>query len=79
MSDETEELREKLKVVTAERNKYHSELTDLKIHQLRIDVDDHEVRIRPLESGQVKANTIYALFAGNGLLSLIALFKIFLP
>lgn len=74
---ELEETKEKLKEVIAERNKYHAALTDLRLEIMEADIKDHEARIRPLEDGQIKANTIYALFAGNGLLSAIALFKIF--
>jgi len=77
MSDTETQLREELKAVTAERNKYHAELTDLRLKALEERAEDHEARIRPLESGLVKANTIYALIFGNGILSLIALYKIF--
>ena len=72
------DLEGQLTAVTAERNRYHAELVDIRLKNLEDILKDHERRIRPLEDGQVKANTIYALFAGNGILSLIALFKIFL-
>lgn len=71
------ELESQLAAVTAERDKYHTALVDLRLTALEEGHADHEKRLRPVEAGQVKANTIYALFAGNGLLSLIALFKIF--
>lgn len=71
------DLKTQLESITAERNHLHAELTDLKLQQLRQDVDDHERRIRPLEAGQIKANIIYGLFGGNTLLSFIALVKIF--
>jgi len=77
MHQSPEDLEKELEQVKAERNKYHAELTDLKLAQLSKDIADHEARIRPLEAGQVKANTIYTLFAGNSLLSIIALVKIF--
>ncbi len=70
-------LREELKAVIAERNKYHAAYTDLRLKNIETIQADHECRIRPLEEGQVKANVIYSLFIGNGLLSIIALFKVF--
>lgn len=78
-NDETAELRHQLAEVTAERNKYHAQLVDERLGHLERNLLDHEERIRPLETGQIKANTIYTLFAGNGLLSIIALIKIFNP
>ena len=71
------ELEAQLASVTTERNKYHAALVDLRLTTAEEVLKDHEKRLRPLEESQVKANTIYALFAGNGILSLIALFKIF--
>jgi len=73
------DLEAQVTAVTAERNRYHAELVDLRLDALEKGHADHENRLRPVEAGQVKANTIYALFAGNGMLSLIALFKIFMP
>ena len=78
MTDSIEELQERLREVTQERNKYHAELVDMRLTRIEARQEDHEKRIRPLEDGQVKANTIYALFVGNGLLSIIALLKVFL-
>lgn len=77
MHQSPEELEKELADVKAERNKYHAELTDLRLKILEGGFQDHENRIRPLEAGQIKANTIYGLFAGNSLLSIIALVKIF--
>jgi uncharacterized coiled-coil DUF342 family protein len=78
MSDKSlEQLAAELEEVRAERNKYHAQLTDFRLSALEKRTDDHETRIKPLEVGQVKANTIYTLFAGNSLLSIIALIKIF--
>lgn len=86
MDELVQQLQEQLKIITAERNKYHAELTDLRIKQIETDVQDLKTadqeinkRIRPLEDGLIKANTIYALFAGNGLLSFIAIIKVFNP
>ncbi len=86
MADEAEALRRhaidleaQVATVTAERNKYHAALVDLRLDTLEKGHADHENRLRPVEAGQVKANTIYALIAGNGMLSAIALFKIFMP
>lgn len=72
-----EELENELNEVKAERNRYHAALVDLRLTSIENRQTDHENRIRPLEEGQVKANTIYTLFAGNSLLSIIALVKIF--
>jgi hypothetical protein len=74
--DETE-LKEQLKTITAERNQYHAALVDLRLKNVEDKQTDHENRIRPLEEGQVKANVIYSLFVGNGLLSIVALIKVF--
>lgn len=73
----SKDLETQIAAVTAERNRYHAELVDLRLTNLEKGHADHEERLRPVEAGQIKANTIYALFAGNGILSLIALFKIF--
>lgn len=75
--DEIEELKIKLATVTKERNLYHDQLVDIRLNDLEKITVDHEARIRILQDGQVKSNTIYALFAGNGLLSIIAIFKLF--
>jgi len=75
--DDLENLRHKLEITTSERDEYHSALIDQRLANIELAVKDHELRIRPLEDGQIKSNTIYALFAGNGLLSVIALFKLF--
>lgn len=72
-----EELEEELAQTRAERNRYHAQLTDFRLQALETTTKDHETRIRPLEDGQIKANVIYSLFAGNSLLSIIALVKIF--
>jgi hypothetical protein len=72
-----EELENELAEVKLERNKYHAALVDLRLCHIEATQTDHEKRIRPLEEGQVKANVIYSLFAGNSLLSIIALVKIF--
>jgi hypothetical protein len=71
------ELVERLKIVTTERNKYHAELTDLKLTTLRKDVDDHETRLRSVETTSTRSNVIFALSSGGGLISIIALLKMF--
>jgi predicted Zn-dependent protease len=75
---EENELRDQLKAVTAERNQYHAALVDLRLKNVEEKQADHECRLRPLEEGQVKANVIYSLFVGNGLLSIFALVKVFM-
>lgn len=70
-----EELQNKLKEVIAERNRYHAELTDIKLKQLRTDVDDHETRIRTLETIATRSNVLYALATGGGLISIVTLVK----
>lgn len=74
---ETDELREQLRAVTRERNEYHAQLTDLRLHTLEANHLDHEDRIRSVEGVAIKFNTLYAMFAGNGLMSIIILFKLF--
>jgi peptidoglycan hydrolase CwlO-like protein len=74
---EAEELRDQLKAVTAERNKYHAELTDLRLKKIEDRQTDHEDRIRSMETIGTRFNTIYAMFAGNSLMSIIALIKLF--
>ena len=77
MTDEISELKERLKNVTAERNKYHAELTDLRLKSLEEGRDDHEGRLRAVETIGTRFNTLYAMFAGNSLMSIIALVKLF--
>jgi len=79
MSDELIEAKAEAARYKKERDDLHNENIELKLSMLRTDVDDHEKRIRPLEAGQVKSNTIYALFAGNGILTIVALLKVFNP
>lgn len=74
---EAEELREQLKNITAERNKYHAELTDLRLKKIENMQIDHEDRLRGLETIGTRFNTIYALFAGNALLSIVTLVRMF--
>lgn len=74
---EAEELREQLKNITAERNKYHAELTDLRLKKIEDMQIDHEDRLRGLETIGTRFNTIYALFAGNALLSIVTLVRMF--
>jgi hypothetical protein len=71
------ELREQLQAVTAERNKYHAELTDLRLKNIEEVQLDHEARLRSVETIGTRFNTLYAMFAGNGILSIIALVKLF--
>ena len=70
-------LREQLKIVTAERNSYHAALTDLRLQKIEESQKDHEERIRDAETIGTRFNTIYAMFFGNALLSIIALFRLF--
>lgn len=75
---DTDELQHELENVRKERDSLRTALIELRVASLEQLTKDHEKRLRPLEDGQVKANTIYALFVGNGLLSIIALAEIFL-
>lgn len=93
MNETEAELREKLKAMTAERDQYYQAYNDLRLSNLEGDIIDLKNEnaqlkasdakiielIRPIQDAQIKANTIYTLFSVNGLLSLIALFKIFIP
>lgn len=74
---EADQLRDELKTVIAERNKYHAELTDLKLAQLRADVDDHEKRLRIVEIITTRSNVLYALATGGGLISIVTLIQTF--
>ncbi len=74
---EADLLRDELKTVIAERNKYHAELTDLKLAQLRADVNDHEKRLRAVETISTRSNVLYALATGGGLISIITLIQTF--
>lgn len=74
---EIHQLKEKLSTVTAERNQLHAALTDTRLTALENNDKDKEVRIRVLEGIGTRFNTIYALFAGNGLMSVIILVKLF--
>ena len=79
MSD-TERIRlleEELDATRAERNKYHAALTDRRLDSLEKRDEDKEKRIRSLEDIGTRFNTVYYLFAGNGLMSIIILFKLF--
>jgi len=69
------ELREQLKQVTAERNKYHAELTDLRLKKIEDRQDDHENRIRAVETISTRSNVLYALATGGGLISIITLIR----
>jgi hypothetical protein len=71
------ELRAQLQAVTTERNKYHAELTDLRLKNIEEVQLDHEARLRSVETIGTRFNTLYAMFAGNGILSIIALVKLF--
>lgn len=80
------DLREKLKAMTAERDQYYQAYNDLRLSNMEGDIIELKKghvelinTIRPIQDAQIKANTIYTLFSVNGLLSLIALFKIFIP
>ena len=73
---ELEELRSQLKEVTVERNSLHAQLTDVRLKMLEIKLEDHETRMRTQEQIGTKVN--YLLF-GNGILSLFAIYKIFMP
>jgi hypothetical protein len=73
----SDDLQHKLEEAIAERDRYHAELIDMRLRAIEKVQSEHEKRIRPLEDGQIKAAAIYSLFAGNSLLSIIALVKIF--
>lgn len=77
MTTDVDELREQLKEVTIERNRYHAELVDLRLNSLETKHSDHEKRLRDVESIGTRFNTIYAMFFGNSLMSVIALIKLF--
>lgn len=77
------ELIEQLKVVTAERNKYHAELTDLRLSNIetKLDatngrIDDHEERLRSQETIGTRFNTVYALFGVNAIITLFLKFAV---
>lgn len=83
MTAEEQALREQLKAVTAERNKYHAELTDLRLHNIEASlnntnerIDDHEDRIRVQETIGTRFNTVYALFGANVLVALLLKFAV---
>ena len=80
---EAEELRQQLKAVTAERNKYHAELTDLRLHNIETSlaatntrIDDHEERLRSQETIGTRFNTVYALFGVNTIVALLLKFAV---
>lgn len=75
---EVEQLKEELKDARGERDKYHNALVDLRLVNIELAIVDFKLRLRPLEDGLIKSNTIYTLFAGNGILSIIVLIKLFL-
>lgn len=80
MSDEEikiHTLQETVAHLTAERNQLHASLTDHRLHALEKMGEDHETRLRIAEAIGTRFNTIYALFAGNGLMSVIILVKLF--
>jgi len=72
---ELEELRAQLKTVTAERNHLHAELTDLRLKAIEDRQDDHENRIRAVETISTRSNVLYALATGGGLISIITLIR----
>ena len=74
---DTETLQQKLEDAITERDRLRAALVEARLVVIEAQVTDHHKRLVPLEVGQIKAQTIYALFAGNGLLSIIALVKIF--
>lgn len=72
---EVDELRGQLDIVTAERNKYHAELTDRRLLALELVNGDHEKRIRIVEEVATKFNFLMALSIGGGALSAIVLVR----
>jgi len=79
MQTQTQEeiqLREQLKEVTAERNQYHAELTDLRLKTLESNFDDHEKRLRDVEVIGTRFNTVYALFGANVLVAILLKFAV---
>lgn len=75
--DENKELYEQLQRVTRERDAYLISLTDLRLKNLEDVNEDHEIRLRNVETIGTRFNTLYAMFAGNGLMSIIILVKLF--
>jgi len=80
---EEQALRAQLKTVTAERNRYHAELTDLRLQTIEADlkatnkrIDDHEDRLREQETIGTRFNTVYALFGANVLVALLLKFAV---
>jgi phosphomevalonate kinase len=78
MTEKTkEQLEHELEETRAERNRYHSQLTDLMLSSLRNDVNDHESRIRSLETVATRSNVLFALATGGGLISIVTLIRTF--
>lgn len=73
---EEAELRAQLQTVTAERNKYHTDLTDLRLKTLESNFDDHEKRLRDVEVIGTRFNTVYALFGANVLVAILLKFAV---
>ena len=66
------------------RDSLERQIMELKIEQLRAEskhlhdhVTDHDTRVRSLETIGTRFTTLYAMFAGNGLMSVIILIKLF--
>ncbi len=83
MTELEDRLREQLKTVTAERNKYHAELTDLRLSNIETNlaatnqrIDDHEERLRSQETIGTRFNTVYALFGINTIVALVLKFAV---
>ena len=73
---EEQNLRDQLKAVTAERNSYHAQLTDMRLKKIEERQDDHEERLRAQETIGTRFNTVYALFGVNIAVGLLLKFAV---
>lgn len=53
------------------------QILELHITALKKDVEDHETRIRNLETVATRSNVLFALATGGGLISIITLIRLF--
>lgn len=53
------------------------QILEIHIENLKAQGADHENRIRDVETIGTRFNTLYAMFAGNGLMSVVILIKLF--
>ena len=80
----TDELTEQLEAIRKERDQLKTDLMQSRLDAVRqqiathhLQLEDHEDRLRSAETIGTKFNLLMTMFFGNGLLSAIALFKLF--